>query len=189
MRDKYESELKEVEKTERETMERYNNIKAKYNELEGDNERMKVVVRQREKDLEGIKKLTDVLQEERNRLADVIRQEFSDRIVFTEEENKRIKLEMAENKSRHQYELDKKKDEFEKVQKEKTDELNTVHEKYDTFFLFASFKCLILFYLKFIELNKLCQRRMKHLISLNHSTKLHVKEQIILRVYWNSKEH
>jgi hypothetical protein len=38
-------------------MERYNSIKAKYNELEGDNERMKVVVRQREKDLEGIKKV------------------------------------------------------------------------------------------------------------------------------------
>jgi hypothetical protein len=47
-----------VEKTERETMERYNSIKAKYNELEGDHERMKVVVRQREKDLEGIKKVS-----------------------------------------------------------------------------------------------------------------------------------
>ncbi len=110
-------------------MERYNSIKAKYNELEGEHERMKVVVRQREKDLEGIKKLTDVLQEERNRLADVIRQEFSDRIVFTEEENKRIKQEMAEIKSRHNYELDKKKEEFEKLQKEKAEELNTVHEK------------------------------------------------------------
>ncbi len=47
-----------MEKTERETMERYNSIKAKYNELEGDHERMKVVVRQREKDLEGIKKVS-----------------------------------------------------------------------------------------------------------------------------------
>ncbi len=129
VRDKYESELKEVEKTERETMERYNTVKAKYNELEGEHERLKVVVRQREKDLDGIKKLTDVLQEERNRLADVIRQEFTDRIVFTEEENKRIKLEIAEIKSRQQYELDKKKEEFDRLQKEKTDELNTVHDK------------------------------------------------------------
>lgn len=36
---------------------------------------------------------------------------------------------MAEIKSRHLYELDKKKEDLEKLQKEKTDELNTVHEK------------------------------------------------------------
>ncbi len=62
-------------------------------------------------------------------MADVIRQDFTDRIIFTEEENKRIKQEIAEIKSRHQYELDKKKDEYEKMQKEKENELNTVHEK------------------------------------------------------------
>ena len=129
IRDKYESELKEVEKTERETMERFNSLKAKYNELEGEYERLKVVCKQKERDLEGIKKLTDILQDERNRLADVIRQDFSDRLIFTEEENKRIKLEMVEFKSRHQYELDKRKEEFEKLQREKSEELDTVHEK------------------------------------------------------------
>lgn len=136
IRDKYESELKEVEKTERDTMERYNNLKAKYNEIEGEYERLKVVCRQKEKDMEGIKKLTDTLQDERNRLADVIRQDFSDRLIFTEEENKRIKLDMVELKSRHQYELDKRKEEFEKLQKEKADELDTVHEKYLLFICF-----------------------------------------------------
>lgn len=69
------------------------------------------------------------MQDERNRLADVIRQDFSDRLIFTEEENKRIKLEIVELKSRHSYELDKKKEEYEKLQKEKADELDTVHEK------------------------------------------------------------
>ncbi len=57
IRDKYESELKEVEKTERETMERFNTLKAKYNELEGEHERLKVICRQKEKDMEGIKKV------------------------------------------------------------------------------------------------------------------------------------
>ena len=52
IRDKYESELKEVQKSERETNERYNTIKAKYNELEGEHERIKVVLRQKEKELE-----------------------------------------------------------------------------------------------------------------------------------------
>ena len=69
------------------------------------------------------------MQDERNRLADVIRQDFSDRIIFTEEENKRLKLEMAELKSRNQIELDKKKEEIDKLQKEQTEELNKVHEK------------------------------------------------------------
>ncbi len=129
VRDKYESELKEVEKTERDTMERFNTLKAKFNELEGEYEHLKVVFRQKEKEMEGIKKLTDVLQDERNRLADVIRQDFSDRLIFTEEENKRVKLELVEMKSRHQYDLDNKKLEFERLQREKAEELDTVHEK------------------------------------------------------------
>jgi hypothetical protein len=73
--------------------------------------------------------LTDTLQDERNRLADVIRQDFSDRLIFTEEENKRIKLEMVELKSRQQYEIDKRKEEFDKLQKDKAEEMDTVHEK------------------------------------------------------------
>jgi hypothetical protein len=129
IRDKYEAELTEVEKSERETMERYNQLKAKYNEIEGDYETLKVVVKQKEKDFEGIKKLTDTLQDERNRLADVIRQDFSDRLVYTEEENKKIKLEMNELKSRQQLDIEKKQKEIDKLQKEKADELATVHEK------------------------------------------------------------
>ena len=118
-------------------MERFNILKAKFNEQEGDYERLKVVCKQKEKEMEGIKKLTDVLQDERNRLADVIRQDFSDRLIFTEEENKKIKLDMVEIKSRHQYDIDKKKEEFEKLKREKSEELDTVHEKY--FFIFLYF--------------------------------------------------
>ena len=40
-------------------MERYNTIKAKFNELEGDHERLKVMLKQRDKDLEGIKKVNN----------------------------------------------------------------------------------------------------------------------------------
>ena len=38
-------------------MDRYNNLKAKYNEIEGEHERLKVIVKQKEKDMEGIKKV------------------------------------------------------------------------------------------------------------------------------------
>ena len=40
--------------------------------------------------------LLDKLNEERSHVSDVIRQEFADRIVATEEENRRIKTEMSE---------------------------------------------------------------------------------------------
>ena len=36
---------------------------------------------------------------------------------------------MVELKSRHQYEIEKRKEEFEKLQKEKADELNKLEEK------------------------------------------------------------
>ena len=44
---------------------------------------------------------------------------------------------MVEIKSRHQYDIDKKKEEFEKLKREKSEELDTVHEKY--FFIFLYF--------------------------------------------------
>jgi hypothetical protein len=49
--------------------------------------------------------------------------------VLTEEENRRIKNDMAELRARQQLELDKKKDEIEVLQRDKEKELETVHEK------------------------------------------------------------
>ena len=73
--------------------------------------------------------ITETLQKERERLTDIIRQEFADRLVFTEEENRRIKGDMAELRARQQMELDKKKEEIENLQREKEKELDAVHEK------------------------------------------------------------
>lgn len=69
------------------------------------------------------------MQKERERLSDIIRQEFADRLVLTEEENRRIKGDMAELKARQQLELEKKKEEIESLQREKDKELETVHDK------------------------------------------------------------
>ena len=49
--------------------------------------------------------------------------------MFTEEESKRIKLVMAELRSKHQYDIEKKKEEIERLQREKDEELNKVHER------------------------------------------------------------
>lgn len=71
-----------------------------------------------------------MLQKDRERLSDIIRQEFADRLVMTEEENRRIKGDMAELRARQQLELDRKKEEIDVLQREKEKELETVHDKY-----------------------------------------------------------
>ena len=69
------------------------------------------------------------MQKERERLSDIIRQEFADRLVLTEEENRRIKGDMAELRARQQIESDKKKEEISILQREKEQELEAVHDK------------------------------------------------------------
>eukprot|EP00061_Rhincodon_typus_P013291 g39577.t1 len=66
--------------------------------------------------------INDRLTEERNSLAEVIRQEFADRLVSTEEENKRLKTEMSEMRARHRLEV-------ERITKEKEEELEEVHKR------------------------------------------------------------
>lgn len=52
----------------------------------------------------------------------MIRQEFADRLVGTEEENKQLKMEMAEMRARQRLELDR-------VVREKDKELEEVHRR------------------------------------------------------------
>lgn len=46
------------------------------------------------------------LNGERERVSDVVRQEFADRLVATDEENRRLKAEMSETRARHRAELE-----------------------------------------------------------------------------------
>ena len=62
-------------------------------------------------------------------MADVIRQEFANRLVATEEENKHVKMEMSELKARHQVELDYAKANIEAVEKAKDNEMEEVHKR------------------------------------------------------------
>ena len=74
-------------------------------------------------------KLLDRLNEERSHVSDVIRQEFADRLVATDEENKRVKNEMSELKARHKIEVERTKAEVELVQKAKEEEMEEVHKR------------------------------------------------------------
>ncbi|XP_056405693.1 centrosomal protein of 131 kDa isoform X3 [Hyla sarda] len=122
VREKYEMELQELERSEKKSHDRCKELKERVTELEGEQIRLQGLLKQREHEVEDLRKITDRLNEERRSLSDVIRQEFADRLVTTEEENKRLKIEASEAHARHRLEL-------ERVTREKEEELEEVHKR------------------------------------------------------------
>ncbi|PVD37615.1 hypothetical protein C0Q70_00211 [Pomacea canaliculata] len=129
LREKFEAETRELENSERRAVQKYNEIKARATEVEGENERLKVIIKQKDEEIRDTKKVLHKMSEERGHVSDIIRQEFADRIVATEEENKRIKNEIAELRAKHRIELDRAKAEIEEIKKAKDEEMEEVHKR------------------------------------------------------------
>ncbi|XP_078257511.1 centrosomal protein of 131 kDa isoform X2 [Rhinoraja longicauda] len=122
VRQKYETELRELEHSECSLQERCKELKTHLMEAEGETIRFKGLYKYKEQEIEDIRKIKDRLTEERKSLAEVVRQEFADRLVSTEEENKRLKTEMSEMRARHRLEV-------ERITREKEEELEEVHKR------------------------------------------------------------
>ena len=58
-------------------------LQARLSEVDGENARLKSLLKQKDGEMEDIDKVTKRLQEERGKVADIIRQEFADRFVPT----------------------------------------------------------------------------------------------------------
>jgi hypothetical protein len=50
-------------------------------------------------------------------------------LVLTDDENRRVKNEIAELRARQQLEIEKKKEEIEALRKQQENELETIHER------------------------------------------------------------
>ncbi|XP_044529367.1 centrosomal protein of 131 kDa [Gracilinanus agilis] len=122
IRDKYEAELADLEQSERKLQERCMELKGRLGEAEGENLRLQGLVKQKEKEVEDVKMVKDKLMEERNSLSEVIREEFSDQLTATEEENRQLKTEISVLRTRQQLEL-------EKINRDKEEELGEVHKR------------------------------------------------------------
>lgn len=122
VRDKYEAELRELEQSERTAVEKQQELRKQQMEMEEELIRLQVTLRQREQEIEDITQARDKLADERRSLAEVIRQEFADRLVMTEEENRRLKSEVSEVRARLRLEV-------ERVTREKEEELAEVHQR------------------------------------------------------------
>ncbi|GFR90984.1 centrosomal protein of 131 kDa-like [Elysia marginata] len=129
IREKFEMETKELEQSERRAVQKHNEIKAKMTEVEGENERLKVIIKQKEQEIFDTKKLLEKMNSERSHVSDIVRQEFADRIVATDEESKRIKHEISELRARHRVELEKAQNDMEELRKAKDEEMEEVHKR------------------------------------------------------------
>ncbi|XP_006793410.1 centrosomal protein of 131 kDa [Neolamprologus brichardi] len=122
VREKYETELRELERSERTAVAKQQELRKQQMETEGELIRLQAALRQKEQETEEITQARDKLAEERRNLAEVIRQEFADRLVMTEEENHRLKVEVSEVRARMRLEA-------ERVTREKEEELAEVHQR------------------------------------------------------------
>ncbi|KAM4524861.1 centrosomal protein of 131 kDa isoform 3-T3 [Odontesthes bonariensis] len=122
IREKYEAELRELERSERAAVEKQQELRRKQVETEGELIRLQAVLRQKQQETDDITQTRDKLADERRRLAEVIRQEFADRLVMTEEENRGLKVEVSEVRARLRLEV-------ERITREKEEELAEVHHR------------------------------------------------------------
>ncbi|XP_056152829.1 centrosomal protein of 131 kDa isoform X2 [Lampris incognitus] len=125
VREKYEAELRELERSERAAMEKQLELRKRQMEMEEELIRVQGLLRQKEQEVEDVTQARDKLEEERRSLAEVIRQEFAERLVSTEEENRRMKVEVSEVRARLRLEV-------ERVTREKEEELAEVHQRVKT---------------------------------------------------------
>ncbi|XP_062502627.1 centrosomal protein of 131 kDa-like [Corticium candelabrum] len=122
VREKYESELKELEQSEKSTRQKFSKMKDQVLESQSSVSQLELQLKRKERELEDCQEVSSRLTNERDHMADIIRQEFVDRLVATEEESKRMKSEMSEMKARHKVEM-------EQVTKDKESELNEIHDR------------------------------------------------------------
>ncbi|XP_037320100.2 centrosomal protein of 131 kDa isoform X1 [Pungitius pungitius] len=122
VREKYEAELREVERSERTAVEKHQELRRQQAEAEGELVALRAALRHKEAEVEDVTQTRDQLVEERRRLAEVVRQEFAERLVTTEEENRRMKVEVTEVRARLRLEV-------ERVTREKEEELAEVHQR------------------------------------------------------------
>ncbi|XP_027884943.1 centrosomal protein of 131 kDa isoform X2 [Xiphophorus couchianus] len=122
LKEKYDAELRELERSERAAVEKQQEARKQQVEAQGELIRLQASLRQKEQEVQDVTQTRDKLAEERRSLAEVIRQEFADRLVMTEEENRRLKVEVSEVRARLRLEL-------ERITREKEEELVEVHQR------------------------------------------------------------
>ena len=129
VRDKCERELREMERSETEAREECKAARKKLFELEAELERLHNWTSKKEEEAADIQALYEKLHRDRKNVADVVRQEFADRLVNTDEENKRLKNELAEMRARLHAEQERAQSDLQQARLANEEEMASVHQK------------------------------------------------------------
>ncbi|XP_019730088.1 centrosomal protein of 131 kDa isoform X2 [Hippocampus comes] len=122
VREAYEVELKELERSLRESLDKQQELRKHHMDAVQQVDALKDALRRKEEDLLIVTQNRDQLLEERHGLASVIQQEFDARLLLAEEEAQRARVEAEEVRVTLQAEVDR-------ISKEKEDELHEVHQR------------------------------------------------------------
>ncbi|XP_051927729.1 centrosomal protein of 131 kDa isoform X2 [Hippocampus zosterae] len=122
VREAYEAELKELERSLREALDKQQELRKHHMDALQQVDALKDALRRKEEDLLIVTQNRDQLLEERHSLASVIQQEFDARLLLAEEEAQRARVEAEEVRVTLQAEVDR-------ISKEKEDELHEVHQR------------------------------------------------------------
>nr|VZI31246.1 unnamed protein product [Spirometra erinaceieuropaei] len=129
LKERHQQEISELEQNEKQITEKYNQLRTRCLEQEGEIECLNVRLKQRENEIKEVHALYEKLKTERERVSDVVRQEFADRIVASEEEVKILRVTLAEAKSKLSLEVDKREREIQLAKESIASELEQVHER------------------------------------------------------------
>ncbi|VDL90163.1 unnamed protein product [Schistocephalus solidus] len=130
LKERHQQEINELEQSERQITEKYNQLRTRCLEHEGEIECLTVRLNQRETELKEVQALYEKLKAERDHVSDVVRQEFADRIVASEEEVKTLRVTLAETRSKLALEVDKRERDIQRAKESMASELEQVHERY-----------------------------------------------------------
>ncbi|CAH8650424.1 unnamed protein product [Schistosoma margrebowiei] len=129
VREKFQAEIEELERSERQAMEKYCLMKTQFLDKEHEADRLRSQLTQRDQELAEVRLLYEKLNQERQNISDVIRQEFADRLIYVEEENRSMKRELAELKARLKAEQERHEKDIDAIKKLNNSEIETVHLK------------------------------------------------------------
>lgn len=129
VRDKLTAEIVELERSEKHAMEKYREMKTKLLDKEHECERYQISGKQKEEEITEIRAQYEKLSKERQNISDIVRQEFADRLVLAEEENRTLKRDAAELRARLMSEQGKHEAELNAVKHSTQAELETLHQK------------------------------------------------------------
>ncbi|KAF5402102.1 hypothetical protein PHET_04348 [Paragonimus heterotremus] len=129
IREKLGAEISELERSEKQAMEKYCEMKTKLLDKEHESDRLRIQLQQKEEEISEVRSLYEKLHQERQNMSDIVRQEFADRLVSVEEENRSLKRNLAELKARLTAEQERNETELRAVKQANAAELESLHGK------------------------------------------------------------